>query len=83
MTGIADTQKELSLQEMLADPIVQAVMACDGVTRLEVEELIETARDKRAGGDEGGREAGRMNPVPSVRKNFHWSTRNPGLNEEV
>lgn len=32
--------KELSLAEMLADPIVIAVMARDGVTRQDVEDLI-------------------------------------------
>lgn len=32
--------RELSLAEMLADPIVIAVMARDGVTRQDVEDLI-------------------------------------------
>ena len=40
--------KELSLSEMLADPIVQAVMARDGVTDEDVEGLITTMRDKLA-----------------------------------
>ncbi len=39
---------EPSIPEMLADPIVQAVMARDGVTQREVEGLINTARRKFA-----------------------------------
>lgn len=38
--------KEPSLIEMLADPIVQAIMACDGVTRAEIEDLISVARGR-------------------------------------
>ena len=45
-SGPAD--KELSLSEMLADPIVRAVMARDGVTDGDVEGLITTLRDKLA-----------------------------------
>lgn len=39
---------EPSLPEMLADPIVQVVMARDGVTRDEVEGLIRITRRKFA-----------------------------------
>lgn len=35
---------ELSFMEMLSDPIVQTVMACDGVTRRDLEDLIRAAR---------------------------------------
>lgn len=41
--------RELSLQEMLADPIVQMVMARDGVTKQDVEGLIGAVRDRMAG----------------------------------
>lgn len=40
--------RELSLAEMLADPIVQAVLARDGVTKEEVEDLIGAIRPKLA-----------------------------------
>ena len=40
--------RELSLAEMLADSIVQAVLARDGVTKEEVEDLIGAVRTKRA-----------------------------------
>ncbi len=49
MAGFTTTTRELSLQEMLADPIVQTVMARDGVTKQDVEALIETVRDRMAG----------------------------------
>ncbi len=49
MTGFTTTTSELSLQEILADPIVQTVMARDGVTKQDVEALIETVRDRMAG----------------------------------
>lgn len=39
---------ELSLAEMLADPIVQEVLARDGVTKEEMEGLIGAVRAKRA-----------------------------------
>jgi hypothetical protein len=40
--------RALSLSEMLADPIVRAVMARDGVTEQDVEGLIGAVRDRRA-----------------------------------
>ena len=49
MTGFTTTTRELSLQEMLADPIVQTVMARDGVTKQDVEDLIVVVRDRMAG----------------------------------
>ncbi len=49
MAGFTTTRRELSLHEMLADPIVQTVMARDGVTKQDVEGLIETVRDKLVG----------------------------------
>ena len=47
-TRLSQLDRELSLPEMLADPIVQAVMARDGVTREEVEGLIGAIRRKPA-----------------------------------
>lgn len=47
MERITTVRTELTLQEMLDDPIVHAVMACDGVTRREVEQVIQTARGIR------------------------------------
>ena len=40
--------RELSLAEMLADSIVQAVLAREGATKEEVEDLIGAVRSKRA-----------------------------------
>ncbi len=37
---LSQCHRELSLPEILADPIVQAVMVHDGVTRKELEDLI-------------------------------------------
>ncbi len=48
MAGFTTTTREPSLQEMLADPIVQTVMARDGVTKQDVEVLIKTVRDRMA-----------------------------------
>ena len=41
--------RELSLPEMLADPIVRAVMAHDGVTKCDLESLIASVRYRMAG----------------------------------
>ena len=49
--------RELSLPEVLADPIVQAVMASDRITPEEMEGLIGTIR---------GRLAGRVVPAPGA-----------------
>jgi hypothetical protein len=51
MDGFTTTTRELTLQEMLADPIVQTVMARDGVTKQDVEGLIETVRERVVGGE--------------------------------
>ena len=45
----SNPELELSLPEMLADPIVQMVMARDGVTKQDVEGLIGAVRDRMAG----------------------------------
>lgn len=37
---------EYSLSDMLSDPIIQAIMACDGVTKDEVEGLILALRHR-------------------------------------
>lgn len=50
MTDFTTPTSELSLQEMLADPIVKVMMARDGVTRQDVEGLIEKVRGGMAGG---------------------------------
>lgn len=55
----ARTDRELSLPEMLADPIVQTVMARDGVTKQDVEALIETVRERMAGRQMEKHETGR------------------------
>ncbi len=43
------SDRELSLREMLADPIVRMVMARDGVTKKDVECVVGAARDRMAG----------------------------------
>ena len=45
----SNPDRELSLPEMLADPIVQMVMARDGVTKQDVEGLFVAVRDRMAG----------------------------------
>jgi hypothetical protein len=40
---------ELTLPEMLADPIIRAVTARDGVTKRDLESLIGSARDRMTG----------------------------------
>lgn len=45
MTVQSSIARELSFAEMLSDPIVQTVMARDGVTRRDLEGLIEVARE--------------------------------------
>jgi hypothetical protein len=51
--------RELSLPEMLADPIVQIVMARDGVTKQDVEGLIGAMRAHVASGRMAEQESGR------------------------
>lgn len=46
--GAADQAARLRL--MLADPIVRAVMACDGVSEREVKRVVAVARERRFGG---------------------------------
>lgn len=36
-----DIGGEPTLEEMLRDPVIQAVMACDGVAREEIDDLVE------------------------------------------
>ncbi len=43
---IADFGGEPSLDEVLRDPVVQAVMACDGVARDEIDELVELIQSR-------------------------------------
>lgn len=54
MTDFTVTNKELSLHEMLADPIVQTVMKRDGVTRQQIERLIEATRERLGSGQLNG-----------------------------
>jgi hypothetical protein len=56
--------KELSLPEILADPIIQAVMSGDGITKDEVERLIGAIRSKLASRQSEARRTGR--PVSSA-----------------
>lgn len=49
MTGGPDPTlpiREPTISEMLSDPVVQKVMARDGVTREEVEDLVRAARSQ-------------------------------------
>lgn len=46
MAGFTTTSRELSLQEMLADPIVQIMMTRDGVTKEDVTGLLRTVRER-------------------------------------
>lgn len=46
MSRVSMNTKEITLREMLAEPIVQTIMARDGVKSEEVEGLMRTARDK-------------------------------------
>jgi hypothetical protein len=54
--------RELSLAEMLADPIVQTVMTRDGVTTEEMEGLIGAVRDRLAGRRVASHQTGRLAP---------------------
>jgi len=45
MTVQSSIAGELSFKEMLSDPIVQTVMARDGITRRDLEDMIEAARE--------------------------------------
>ena len=60
----APLDRELSLPEMLADPIVQTVMARDGVTKQDVEALIETVRARMADRQMADHETGRHESSP-------------------
>ena len=64
MVDFTTTTTELSLQEMLADPIVQTMMARDGVTKQDVEGLIETVRDRMAGRQMAEHKTGRQETNP-------------------
>lgn len=48
MANVNVPSKQLSLQEMLADPIVRIVMARDGVTEADVNALVVAVRGRRA-----------------------------------
>ncbi len=48
MADFTTTGGELSLQEMLADPIVQTMMDNDGVTREEVTDSLRAMRERMA-----------------------------------
>ena len=63
----APHDSELSLSEMLTDPMVQAVMACDGITRDEVEGLIRAVGRRQA---EARIEPGRRNRLVSAATAF-------------
>jgi len=47
MDGWLRPGREASLREMLDDPIMHLVMARDGVSRQEVEDLIRSLRERR------------------------------------
>ncbi len=48
MAGFTTTDRELSLQELLADPIVQTMMDNDGVTKEDVTGLLRSMRERMA-----------------------------------
>jgi hypothetical protein len=50
---MAEAHKELTLDELLADPIVQLVMRRDGVTTEDVRKVIERARQAQSANSEG------------------------------
>jgi len=50
---MAEAHKELTLDELLADPIVQLVMQRDGVTADDVRQVIERARQAQCSYSEG------------------------------
>ena len=58
--------RELSLPEMLADPMVQAVMTRDGVTKAELESLIGAVANKLGGGRLGSRNISRQEPAATA-----------------
>lgn len=68
MADFTTTTGELSLKEMLADPIVQTIMAHDGVTIQDVEVLIETVRNERASRRMAEYRAGRRDCGPPLVK---------------
>ena len=47
---------EPSLEEMLGDPVIQAVMACDRVEREDLLELVVSARARLSGQDTRARD---------------------------
>ncbi len=58
--------RELSLPEMFADPIVQTVMARDGVTKADLESLIAAVVNKLGGGRFGNRHTCRQEPTATA-----------------
>ena len=54
--------REPSIQEMLEDPMVQTLMACDGVTKPELENLIDSLANKLNGGRWANSRANRQEP---------------------
>ncbi len=59
MTIHSTADRELSLPAMLTDPIVQTVMARDGVTKQDLEGLIESVRGRMAARQAEDHETGR------------------------
>ena len=51
MTNGATPGGELSLRQMLDDPVVRVIMARDGVSRGQVEDLVARLRRRRPGAD--------------------------------
>ena len=66
MAGFTTTTRELSLQEMLADPIVQTVMTRDGVTKEDVAGLLATVRGRMAARQMAEHETGRHASGPTA-----------------
>lgn len=66
MTVESTRDGELSLPELLADPMVRTLMTRDGVTTAELESLICAIANKLGGGRLGGRNISRQEPVATA-----------------
>ena len=63
MAGLTTTDGALSLQEMLADPIVKTMMDHDGVTTEDVTGLLRAMRERMASRTDEHHKAGRAQGV--------------------
>lgn len=66
MTGFATPTRELTFPEMLADPIVQTMMAHSGTTKRDLEDLIGVVRGRMAERRAEERRTGGRVPGPAA-----------------